>query len=280
MRYLHLPGDADEPRLAALVADRVVELADVAPNIRSLDDLVRAGPGAWARLRVAAHDRLDDSSPGLPAGPLPPPLTRPSKIVAMGAPRLGGLADEPTMFAKFPSSLVGSGMPISWPPDLTQHVDGQANLAVVVGRRLRRASPEECLDGVFGYSVANDLTARDLVRANGQWTRGKNLDGFCPVGPLVVTAEDCPDPQSLRLSTYVNSALVHEINTREMSLSVGELLSVASGSLTLHAGDVVLAGGLDVEVLRGAPAFLSPGDEITVTAEGIGDLTNPVLPFL
>lgn len=283
MRYLHLPDD-DRPRLAALVADRVVDLADAVDGIRSLDDLVRAGPDIWERLQATAAARFDESFGSLPAGPLPAPLASPSKIVAVGSghasPR-GDAPDEPTVFAKFPSALTGPGMPISWPTDVTQQVDGRAELGVVVGRRLRRATPEECLAGIFGYTVVNDLTARDLQHSDGQWTRSKNLDGFCPIGPLVVTAEECQDPQSLRISTYVNDVLQQESNTEDMSLCVAELLSYASRSFTLHPGDLLLAvtpEGAGASHAR--PAFLSPGDEVTVSIEGIGDLTNPILPYL
>ncbi len=277
MRYLHLPDDEDRPRLAALVEDRVVDLAGVIPGTRSIDDLVRAGPEVWERVRTAAQARVAGASQDPPSGPLPPPLARSPKIVAMEPRRTG----EPAMFAKFASSLAGPGMPISWPTDVTRRVAGQAKLGVIVGRRLRRASPDECLDGVFGYTAANDLTARDLQDPDGQWTRGKNLDGFCPIGPLIVTADECEDPQGLRISTYINSVVMQESSMDDMNVSLADLLSYASWSFTLHPGDLLLIGAPEAAgASRGAPAFLSPGDEVTVSIEGIGDLTNPVLPHL
>lgn len=281
MRYLHLPGDDGVPRLTALIGDRVVDLADATPGVRSIDDLARSATDVWERTRIAARDRIEGSALRLPTGPLPPPLARPSKIVVLGAARRDGAARVPTVTAKFPSVLAGPGMAISWPTDISRRVDGRAKLGVIVGRPLRRASPDECLEGVFGYTVANDLTARDVQESDGQWTRSKNLDGFCPIGPLVVTAEECPAPQDLRIATYINSVLVQESNAHDLSLPVAELLSFASQSFTLYPGDLVLTGAVDhVAAWRDRPAFLSPGDEITVSIEGIGDLTNPVLPYL
>jgi 2-keto-4-pentenoate hydratase/2-oxohepta-3-ene-1,7-dioic acid hydratase in catechol pathway len=150
-------------------------------------------------------------------------------------------------------------------------------LGVVVGRRLRHVPADEALAGVFGYTVANDVSARDLQFADGQWVRAKSIDTFCPLGPLIVTPDELGDPQSCRVSASVNGRIMQDSSTAEMIFPVDQLLSFISHSFTLEPGDLVLTGTpAGVGGFRSPPVFLQPGDTVSVGVEGIGVLTNPV----
>lgn len=212
------------------------------------------------------------------------PLT-PGKIVAIGLNYLDHINEakmerpqRPLIFSKFPTSVIADRDPIEVDRSLTQEVDWEVELAVVVGRRMKRVSVEDAEGCIFGYTVANDVSARDLQFSDGQWTRGKSLDTFCPLGPVVVTADEVGDPQKLALGTRVNGETVQDSTTAEMLFGVAELLSFASQGFTLEPGDVVLTG-----TPWGCGGFMTPprslgdGDVVEVEVEGIGALRNPVV---
>jgi 5-carboxymethyl-2-hydroxymuconate isomerase len=209
---------------------------------------------------------------------------RPSKVVAIGLNYLDHIREtgmdrpeRPLVFAKFPSSVIGPNEAIEIDPEISERVDWEVELAVVIGTTARRVSVDRALDHVFGYTVANDVSARDVQFSDGQWVRGKSLDTFCPLGPAVVTADDVPNPQALRLSTLVNDRLVQDSSTSEMLFGVRELIAFCSRSFTLEPGDVVLTG-----TPWGCGEFMSPkqslqpGDVVVCAVEGIGELRNPV----
>jgi 2-keto-4-pentenoate hydratase/2-oxohepta-3-ene-1,7-dioic acid hydratase in catechol pathway len=208
----------------------------------------------------------------------------PAKVVAIGLNYLDhiretGMArpEQPLVFAKFPSSVIGPDEPIVVDRAICERADWEIELGVVVGRRLKDASPHEALDGVFGYTVGNDVSARDVQFSDGQWVRGKSLDTFCPLGPVVVTADEIPDPQALALQTRVNGEVMQDSSTAEMVFSVAELLSFCSRSFTLEPGDVVLTG-----TPWGCGEFMEPkrslqdGDVVECEIERVGTLSNPV----
>jgi 2-keto-4-pentenoate hydratase/2-oxohepta-3-ene-1,7-dioic acid hydratase in catechol pathway len=270
--------------LAAVSAGRLVDLgAALDEPLSSIDELVAAGPDAWAAAdaAVAAHD--GDLGP-LDEVALGPALLRPSKIVCVGLNYVDHAAEvrlappeEPLLFAKLPSTVAAHQQPIEWPAGLTEKVDWEGELAIVVGRRLRQATPEAAIDAVFGYTVANDVTARDLQFGDGQWTRGKGLDGFCPLGPVVVTPDEIGDPQALELTTRLNGEVVQQSSTAAMIFPVAEVLAFCSRAFTLLPGDVVLTGTpAGVGVSRTPSLYLAAGDRIEVEIEGIGTLRNPV----
>jgi 2-keto-4-pentenoate hydratase/2-oxohepta-3-ene-1,7-dioic acid hydratase in catechol pathway len=210
---------------------------------------------------------------------------QPGKVVAIGLNYRDHVREtgmevpaEPLVFAKFPSAVIGPGEPIVIDPSLTSRVDWEVELAVVVGRRMRHVDIAGALEHVFGYTVANDVSARDVQFGDGQWVRGKSFDTFCPLGPVVVTRDEVPDPQALRVWTRVNGDTVQDSSTSEMIFGVAELLAYCSRCFTLEPGDVVLTGtpwgcGEFMDPRRS----LAPTDIVEVEIEGIGVLRNPVV---
>ncbi len=185
--------------------------------------------------------------------------------------------DVPILFAKLPSCLIGHREPIRhWP--ITRELDYEGELAVVIGRGGRGIPEAEALAHCFGFTVMNDVTARDLQRGDRQWVRGKSLDSFGPMGPVVVTRDEVPDPQALRIRTWVNGELRQEGHTSDMAFSVARLVAFASEAITLQPGDVITTGTpAGVGVFASPPRFLHPGDEVRIAIDRVGELANPVV---
>jgi 2-keto-4-pentenoate hydratase/2-oxohepta-3-ene-1,7-dioic acid hydratase in catechol pathway len=211
------------------------------------------------------------------------PIERPQKILCVGlnyrdhAEEQGvDLPERPLLFAKWPNTLIGPGDSIVIPP-LTERVDYEAELGVVIGSRARQVSVENALEAVAGYICANDVTARDIQFGDVQWTRGKSLDTFCPVGPALVPASDVPDPQALGIRAILNGEVMQNSTTANMVFGVAEIVAFVSQAITLEPGDLILTGTpAGVGVFRDPPVRLEPGDEITIEIDGVGSLTNPV----
>jgi 2-keto-4-pentenoate hydratase/2-oxohepta-3-ene-1,7-dioic acid hydratase in catechol pathway len=211
------------------------------------------------------------------------PLERPQKIVCIGlnysdhAEEQGvELPERPLLFAKWPNTLIGPGDPIVIPP-ITERVDYEAELGVVIGERVRGVSIENALEAVAGYVCVNDVSARDLQFSDGQWVRGKSLDTFCPVGPALVPASDVPDPQALGIRAILNGETMQDSTTANMVFGVAEIVAFVSQAITLERGDLIATGTpAGVGVFRDPPVLLQPGDVITIEIDGIGALTNPV----
>jgi 2,4-diketo-3-deoxy-L-fuconate hydrolase len=212
------------------------------------------------------------------------PIDRPGKIICVGlnyrdhAEEQGvELPEAPLFFAKYTTALIGPGEPIVIPPVVTK-CDYEAELGVVIGRRVRSVSTENALEAVRGYICANDVSARDLQFADKQWTRGKSPDTFCPVGPRLVPAADIPDPHDLRITAVVNGETLQDSTTANLIFRIEEIISYASQTSTLEPGDLILTGTpAGVGVFRDPQRLLQPGDEVTIEIEGVGALTNPVV---
>jgi 2-keto-4-pentenoate hydratase/2-oxohepta-3-ene-1,7-dioic acid hydratase in catechol pathway len=209
-------------------------------------------------------------------------IESPEKIVCVGlnyrdhAEEQGtALPERPLLFAKWPNTLIGDGDAIRIPGIATK-VDYEAELGVVIGRTTRRIGVDEALESVLGYVVANDVSARDLQFADGQWVRGKSLDTFLPVGELVPAA-DVPDPQALAIRAVLNGQTMQDSNTSNMIFGVAEIVSFVSQAITLEPGDLIITGTpAGVGAFRDPPVWLRPGDEITIEIDGLGSITNPV----
>jgi 2-keto-4-pentenoate hydratase/2-oxohepta-3-ene-1,7-dioic acid hydratase in catechol pathway len=206
----------------------------------------------------------------------------PQKIVCVGlnyrdhAEEQGvDLPERPLLFAKWPNTLIADGDPIRIPA-VTQQVDYEAELGVVIGKRASRIAPDDALDVVRGYVVANDVSARDLQFSDGQWVRGKTLDTFLPVSELVPAAE-VPDPQALPIRAILNGQVMQDSNTSNQIFGVREVIAFVSQAITLEPGDLIITGTpAGVGAFRDPKVWLKPGDEITIEIDGLGSITNPV----
>lgn len=210
------------------------------------------------------------------------PVPSPSKVIAIGlnyrdhAREQGApIPDRPIIFAKFPTSVIGPGDTITWDPALTQQVDYEAELAVVMGKTARNVREQDAYSFVAGYTCGNDVSARDLQFGDRQWVRGKSLDTFCPLGPALVTPDEIADPHALAIRALLNGEVMQESRTSEMIFGVPELIAFASRAFTLLPGDVILTGTPHgVGVFRKPPVFLKDGDRVAIEIEKIGRLEN------
>ncbi|GGJ02135.1 2-keto-4-pentenoate hydratase [Alicyclobacillus cellulosilyticus] len=184
--------------------------------------------------------------------------------------------ETPVLFPKYANALAAHGETI-YAPLSAQKLDYEAELCIVIGRRAKHLSREEALYAVFGYCNANDLSARDLQFRTSQWLLGKTCDGFCPIGPYLVTADEVPDPNALSIRCFVNGELRQDSNTADMVFSCAELVHYVSQYMTLEPGDLILTGTPEGVILGYPPErqrWLDAGDEVTVEIEGLGRLTN------
>lgn len=184
---------------------------------------------------------------------------------------------HPQFFTKPPSTVIGDGAAIEIEPAVSEQIDYETELAVVIGQPLRNATAESAMAAIFGFTVLNDVTARDLQRRHDQWFKGKGLDTFCPIGPWIVTADEITDPHALNLRLWVNDELRQSDNTRHMHFSIGRILADLSQGMTLQPGDIIATGTPPgVGYAMTPPQFLKAGDVVRCEIEAIGSLTNPV----
>jgi 2,4-didehydro-3-deoxy-L-rhamnonate hydrolase len=211
------------------------------------------------------------------------PIDRPGKIICVGlnyrdhAEEQGvDLPAAPLLFAKWNNTLIGPGEPIVIPPIVTK-TDYEAELGVVIGSQVNRVSAENALEAVAGYICVNDVSARDLQFADGQWSRGKSPDTYCPVGPHLVPREEISDPQNLAIRAILNGETMQDSTTANMVFGVADIIAYVTQTITLEPGDLIATGTpAGVGAFRDPKVFMQPGDEITIEIEGLGSLTNPV----
>ncbi len=213
-----------------------------------------------------------------------PPVTEPSKIICVGLNYLDHckennlpMPQSPVLFSKFPSAIVGDGDLIIHPA-ITQKLDFEAELAIVIGRQAKAVPEAKALNYVAGYTICNDVSARDIQAADGQWVRAKSLDTFAPLGPWLVTPEEIPDPSHLSIQCRLNGELVQNSNTSEMIFKVPYLIAFISQAITLYPGDIISTGTPSgVGQFRNPPLFMKPGDVVEVEIEKIGKLKNKII---
>ncbi len=277
--------------VGARTGDRVIDLvAAFAHAGMDTDDaadmrrLLTAGPAALTAA-AAAVTRAAADGVGVITDPVPAaPLLDPPRIFAIGRnyaehAKEGGaeVGEYPMIFFKPSTCIIGDGEPVQIPPTTTK-VDWEAELAVVIGTGGKYIAEADALDHVAAYTVSNDVTARDWQRRTSQFDAGKMFDTFLPLGPALVTADEIRDPQRLAISTTVNGETMQDGTTADMVFSVAALISYLSHGVRLLPGDIILSGTpAGVGYARATPVFLRPGDEMTVTIEGVGSLTNPVI---
>ncbi|GAA2957701.1 MULTISPECIES: fumarylacetoacetate hydrolase family protein [Microbacterium] len=279
MRFAHisLPGSAT-PQLVTVDHDGaavVSQLFDGAPV--TLNELIEGGDELLDRVRAAASTApripLDGAVYG-PAVPQPPVILAVGLNYAAHSSELGLKTDTaPTVFVLWPGSLAGHDGTTSWPRTLSESVDYEAELGVIIGRPAKDVTPESALDHVWGYTVVNDITARDIQFAEAQWSRCKSFDGFTPVGPVVVTADEIPDPQDLRIWTVLDGHTLQDASTGQMVRPVSTLIAHLSASATLLPGTLISTGSPGgAGYSRDPQVFLRDRSTVTVGVEGIGEL--------
>jgi len=212
------------------------------------------------------------------------PVPRPGKVICIGlnyrdhaAESNMPVPERPVLFSKFSTSVIGPGEPVVI-PGTSEQVDYEAELAVVIGRQAKRVSAADAYHYVLGYTVFNDVTARDFQFADGQWQRGKSCDTFAPMGQTIVTTDEIPDPHKLSIKLLLNGQTMQDSNTSQLIFGVPQLIQFITESVTLEPGDVIATGTPPgVGFARQPPVFLRPGDVMEVKIEGIGELGNPIV---
>jgi 2-keto-4-pentenoate hydratase/2-oxohepta-3-ene-1,7-dioic acid hydratase in catechol pathway len=304
MRLCTYSVEPGTPRLGADCGGAVLDLARYShlhDGLRLPDDmqaLLDAGPMAWRHAadlchrftgELESHDLAQDAEAGLayPADRVGwhAPIPRLAKdVFCLGQNYAAHAAESgnpppvaPIYFTKPPTTVIGPGEPIPYPHGLTTRLDWEVELGVVIGRRGRNIPAADALDYVFGYTIFNDISARDLQYRTSQWFKGKALDGTCPMGPVIVTADGIPDPQRLRLQLRVNGVTKQDSNTSDMIFSVARIIEDLSAGMTLEPGDCISTGTPQgVGDGRKPPEYLKPGDVVEAEVERIGVLRNPV----
>ncbi|KIP51560.1 fumarylacetoacetate hydrolase family protein [Leucobacter komagatae] len=282
MRFAHLtPEAAATPGLYIERDERFFAVRELGEAFDTLQELIEAGPAALQRLRSALDSLPASAGISAEGAHYAPAAINPPVVLAVGlnydehASELALDNDSgPVLFTLFPNSLNGHEGTVELPTRISEEVDYEGELGVIIGRPAKNVTPEEALDYVFGYTAINDITARNIQFSEPQWSRCKSFDGFTPIGPVVVTADEIPDPQALHIATDVNGLRVQDSTTEFMIRSVAELISSLSQSLTLLPGTVISTGSPGgAGRSRKPPLYLTDGTEVTVTIEKIGALT-------
>lgn len=281
MRFAHVtqPGSSSLD-LVAVRDDGAIPIADLFTDApRTLNALIDGGSDLLARVREAVEAAPAVSLAGArfgPAVPEPPIVLAVGLNYAAHSSELGLKTDTaPTVFALWPNSLAGHEGTTSWPRTLSEAVDYEAELGVIIGTAAKDAEPESALDHVWGYTVVNDITARDIQFAEAQWSRCKSFDGFTPVGPVVVTADEIPDPQALHIWTVLDGHTLQDASTAQMVRPVATLIAHLSASATLLPGTLISTGSPGgAGYSRDPQVFLRDRSTVTVGIDGIGSLTT------
>ncbi|WP_241985783.1 MULTISPECIES: fumarylacetoacetate hydrolase family protein [Cryobacterium] len=286
MKFAHLRVEGQStPRLAAVFDEAALfldEIMDEAP--RDLQDLIERGADEYDRVRVLSQNAAAQGVTLTPLAELrySSAVLRPPQIIAIGANYAAHSSElklrvetAATVFSLWPNSLTGHESTITWPTDLTGQVDYEAELGVIIGKAAHHVSVADALDHVFGYTVVNDITARDLQFSEAQWSRCKSFDGFTPTGPVVITADQIADPQDLWLTTHVDGRILQDASSGDMVRSVAEIISYLSSTATLMPGTLISTGSPGgAGYSRKPPVFLHDGSTVTITIDKIGFLTT------
>lgn len=283
MRFAHVVFPEDTAVSLALVdeagARAVSTLIPDAP--RTLEELIARGPAALEEIRAASAVHGGEPVPIAEVRFAPAILTPPA-MLAVGlnyAAHSGELNlktdDTPTVFTFWPNSLQAHDGTTTWSRRMSEAVDYEAELGVIIGRPAKDVSEEEALDYVFGYTVVNDISARNIQYSEAQWCRCKSLDGFTPVGPYVVTADEIPDPQDLHIWTRVDGHMMQDASTGQMVRTVARLIAHLSQGITLLPGTLISTGSPGGSGFSRTPqVLLRDRSTVTVGIDGIGELTT------
>jgi 2-keto-4-pentenoate hydratase/2-oxohepta-3-ene-1,7-dioic acid hydratase in catechol pathway len=281
LRFVTFQQDSNiEP--GVMVGGQVIGLRGA--GFDSVASVIAGGAAALDSVRRWVLRPLGNELPDMAKIRLLAPIPKPPKIICIGLnyrdhAEEGKMAipDVPTVFAKFPTAVTGHRHPVVLPRNSAKP-DYEAEFVVVIGKRGRHIPEEQWLDYVFGYTMLNDVSARDFQMATTQWMMGKTFDTFAPFGPEIVTADEVADPHNLAISLTLNGEVMQNSNTRNMIFKIPRLIAFLSSVFTLEPGDIIATGTpAGVGFARKPPRWLKPGDEMTVRVEGLGELTNPVI---
>lgn len=278
VRFQAVEGPA---QAGVLRDDRVLSLGSL--GFHSVKQVLEAGESGLSDVRTLLEAASPGSGTAMSGVRLLAPLADAGKLIFIGlnykdhAEEVGApLPNVPTVFAKFPSAILNPDEAILIPKE-SGKPDYEAEFAFVIGKRGKRIAAADWREHVAGYTIINDVSARDLQMATSQWMMGKTCDTFCPMGPYLVTADEIADPHALRMELLLNGEPMQDSNTREMIFKIPELIAHLSAAMTLEAGDVVSTGTpAGVGISKKPPRWLRPGDECVVRVEGLGELRNAV----
>ncbi len=282
MRLVTFRRPGREPEAGAWVRDQIVALSGA--GFADLISVLSGGAEAKAKIENWIYHPPAEASFPLDSVQLLAPIPRPPKLICVGLNYRDHAAETkmeipktPTIFSKFSTAVTGPGSPIVLPKNSIQP-DYEAEFAFVIGRGGRHISSDNWAEHVFGYTILNDVSARDFQMATSQWLMGKTFDTFAPMGPCIVSVDEIDDPHALDISLRINSETLQSSNTRELIFKIPELVAFLSSVMTLEPGDVVSTGTpAGVGFARKPPRFLRPGDDVAISVAGIGELRNPVI---
>jgi 2-keto-4-pentenoate hydratase/2-oxohepta-3-ene-1,7-dioic acid hydratase in catechol pathway len=287
MKFISFYASPDEIRLGVKTTDGIVDLKVAGeyagvPVPKTIKELIEGGDSSLERINQVISSPIEllneDNLQFAPA------VSAPGKIICVGTNyRKHALEsnlpvpEHPIYFSKYKNSLAGHVQDIVI-PSVAKQVDYEVELVVIMGKRAKNVSSSNALNYIFGYATGNDLSARDLQFRNSQWLYGKAIDGFAPLGPYLVTADEVSDPQNLGLRCWINGELRQNSNTSDMIFSVADLISDLSQIMTLEPGDVIYTGTPEGVILgMEEKRWLQPGDEVTCEVEGLGRLVNKLI---
>jgi 2-keto-4-pentenoate hydratase/2-oxohepta-3-ene-1,7-dioic acid hydratase in catechol pathway len=282
MKFLTYQRPGEKPEAGVLLEENVVSLAGAGfPDMLS----VLAG-GAAAKDAIAAFIAEPPAGATVPLASVKilAPIPRPPKFICVGLNYRDHAIESnmaipkvPTIFSKFSNTVIAPGENIVLPKQSTTP-DYEAEFAFVIGTGGRHIAAENWKDHVFGYTIVNDVSARDIQLATSQWLMGKTFDTFAPMGPYLVTADEIADPHNLKIGLSIDGVVLQDSNTKELIFKIPELIAFLSSVFTLEPGDVVSTGTpAGVGFARKPPRLLQPGDNVVVSIEGLGELRNPVV---
>jgi 2-keto-4-pentenoate hydratase/2-oxohepta-3-ene-1,7-dioic acid hydratase in catechol pathway len=280
MKFITFRKPSGPPQAGVLVEDRVISLAGA--GFSDMFAILTGGALARAKVDNWVYQPSADDVFSLSSVKLLAPIPRPPKFICVGLNYRDHAAETgmeipktPTIFSKFSNVVIGPGDPIVLPANSTRP-DYEAELAFIIGKGGRHIAAQDWREHVFGYTIVNDVSARDFQMATSQWLLGKTFDTFAPMGPAIVTEDEIADPHALEISLEIGGEILQKSNTRELIFQIPEILAHISSVVTLEPGDIVATGTpAGVGFARKPPRYLQPGDEVIIQIQGLGELRNP-----
>jgi 2-keto-4-pentenoate hydratase/2-oxohepta-3-ene-1,7-dioic acid hydratase in catechol pathway len=280
MKFITFRKPGGPPQAGVLVEDRVISLAGA--GFSDMFAILTGGALARAKVDNWVYQPSADDVFSLSSVKLLAPIPRPPKFICVGLNYRDHAAETgieipktPTVFSKFSNVVIGPGDPIVLPANSTRP-DYEAELAFVIGKGGRHIAAQDWREHVFGYTIVNDVSARDFQMATSQWLLGKTFDTFAPMGPAIVTEDEIADPHALEISLEIGGEILQKSNTRELIFQIPEILAHISSVVTLEPGDIVATGTpAGVGFARKPPRYLQSGDEVIIKIQGLGELRNP-----